>query len=158
MATAVEIVMGTKSDRDEIPHLESHKLRAVVVDDSPNFIQVICALMELDEAVDVVGRATNGADAIQAVAHLQPDLVVMDVQMPLLDGLVAASFLWQQFGTAIILMSGDESSQLREECLASGAVAFIYKPNFREEFMPALREIFALAEEPNRSKDLFSTH
>jgi CheY-like chemotaxis protein len=158
MANAVEIVMGTKSYRDELPHLESHKLRAVVVDDSPNFIQVICALMELEEAVDVVGRATNGADAIQAVAHLQPDLVVMDVQMPLLDGLVAASFLWQQFGTAIILMSGDESPQLREECLASGAVAFIYKPNFREEFMPALREIFALTEEPNRSKELLSRH
>ena len=153
MATAAGPATATKIFHDEMASPQS-KIRAVIVDDSPNFIQVICALMELDDAVDVVGRASDGAEAIQVVAHLQPDLLVMDVQMPLLDGLVAASFLWQQFGTAIILMSADDSPRLREECLASGAVAFIYKPNFRKEFIPALREIFGLSEEHTSSSDL----
>ena len=122
---------------------EPRKLRAVVVDDSPSYMEVICALLELDDLVDVVGRANDGADAIEAIAHLQPDLLLMDVQMPLLDGLTAASFVSKHFAmTKIVMMSAEDSLQLQAACLASGARAFIHKSKFREQFTHILRAVF----------------
>ena len=122
---------------------EPQKLRAVVVDDSASYMEVICALLELDDMVDVVGRASNGADAIQAIAQLQPDLLLMDVQMPLVDGLTAASFVSKHFAaTKIVMMSAEDSLQLQAACVASGARAFIHKPKFREQFVRVLRAVF----------------
>jgi pilus assembly protein CpaE len=117
--------------------------RVIVVDDSPNYQEIVCTLIEMDDVVDIVGRASNGADAIQTVAHLRPDLLVMDVEMPLVDGLAAAQFLSRHFPiTVIMLMSADNSQLRRAACLESGARAFIYKPNFREEFLRALERAF----------------
>ncbi len=119
--------------------------RVAVVDDSPNYQEIVCTLIEMDDLVDIVGRASNGADAIQTIAHLKPDLLVMDVEMPLVDGLAAAQFLSRHFPrTVIMLMSGDNSLQRRTACFESGARAFIFKPNFREEFLRALERVFEI--------------
>ena len=120
--------------------------RVVVVDDSPNYQEIVCTLIEMDDMVDIIGRAGNGADAIQTVAHLRPDLLIMDVEMPLVDGLAAAQFLSRHFPrTVIMLMSGDNSQLRRNACSESGARAFIFKPNFREEFLRALERVFDIA-------------
>jgi DNA-binding NarL/FixJ family response regulator len=125
------------------------RLRAVVVDDSPSYREIVCTLVEMDDVVDVVGRASNGADAIRIIAHLRPDLAIMDVEMPLVDGPAAASFISQQFPrTAIILMSAENSPRHRAASLDSGAKAFIYKPNFREEFLRALDNVFDICSFP----------
>jgi CheY-like chemotaxis protein len=111
------------------------RLRTVVVDDSPTFLEVVCALLELDEHIDVLARATDGMSAVEVVAGLRPDLLVMDINMPYLDGLNASMLISTRFpATHIILMSGDDSSELRADCLACGADAFIHKPQFRRTF------------------------
>src|SRR5690242_4075849 len=67
--------------------LDSRRLRTIVIDDSATFLEVVCALLERDNELDIVARGTNGKEAIELVAKLHPDLVVMDVDMPELDGL-----------------------------------------------------------------------
>lgn len=125
------------------PSAKPQRLRAVVVDDSREYLDVTCALLQLEDVIDVVGRAENGADAIHAVAHLQPDLLIMDVQMPLVNGLSAATFVSVEFpSTKIILISSDDSLPLRDICEVCGAHAFIPKGRFRQEFMLTLRAIF----------------
>ena len=72
---------------------ESKPIRTLVVDDSPEILQVVCLLLEMEERVEVIGRATDGSEALDAVVSLRPDLVVMDVQMPRMDGPTAAALI-----------------------------------------------------------------
>jgi len=105
-------------------------------------------LLELDPLVDLIARADKGGEAIETVMKLKPDLVLMDVHMPYLDGLTLAWFFAQRFPTArVVLMSMDNTPELREACEQSGALDFVHKENFREEFRAALERICSYAEE-----------
>lgn len=121
---------------------DCRRLRIVVVDDSPAFLQVVCALLELEEEVDVIARVADGLEATDVVADLQPDLVLMDVHMPHLDGLTATMLITQQCPlTTVALMSSEDSSELRLDCRAFGAEHFIHKPELREAFPVVLEKV-----------------
>jgi CheY-like chemotaxis protein len=140
--THSSIAQITSCDRSLLKPVTG-KVRALVVDDSSDYLEVICAVLEMDDSVDVVGRASNGAEAIRAISYLQPDLVLMDVQMPVVDGLAAASFISKHHETvAIVLMSAEDSLFRRTECFVSGARAFIAKTKFRKEFRRVLHWLF----------------
>lgn len=109
----------------EIPE---HPIRVVVVDDSQDFRVVICELLKMLFHVEVVGVGENGFEAVELTARTAPDLVIMDVNMPVLDGISAAGLIRHHFPTTtILMMSGDDSSDLRARCLEVGADAFTHK-------------------------------
>src|SRR5512140_589979 len=115
MSTWLEFVSAITQPKFSDINEKQGRIRAVVVDDSPSYLEVVCAMLEVDDVVDVVARASNGADAIPAVANLRPDLLLMDVDMPLIDGLSAAAFVSVQFpSTKIVLMSAEDSPELRD--------------------------------------------
>ena len=125
----------------------SRQVRMVVVDDSPDFLDVVCGLLGLEEFIEIVGTATDGSGAIQAASDLRPDVILMDVQMPYMNGLTTALLLSQHFPEIrVILMSADESLQTRIACQSSGARAFIYKPAFRTQFFGALEKVYSRIE------------
>ena len=125
------------------------RIRTVVVDDSETFLEVACELLELDPLVDLIARAGKGGQAIETVMKLKPDLVPMDVHMSYLDGLTLAWFFAQRFPAArVVLMSTDNTPELREACEQSGALDFVHKENFRQEFRAALERVFSCAEGP----------
>jgi DNA-binding NarL/FixJ family response regulator len=143
MGTAWEVTAAIGLPRISSDAPQEPRIRVVVVDDSPAYLEVICALLELADVVDVVGRANNGAEAISAVAKLQPDLLLMDIQMPLVNGPSAAAFLSVVFPrTKIVLMSAEDPEAFPEVCEACGAQAFIHKAEFRREFMNTLGALF----------------
>ncbi len=118
-------------------------IRTVVVDDTDVVLEAICALIQCDPRIEVVGRATNGVEALDAVSSLGPDLVIMDVNMPVMGGVQCAALLGQHFPMVkVVLMSGVDSPKIREQCRSTGADAFAYKINFREEFALAMRTMF----------------
>lgn len=122
--------------------LAAPRVRTLVVDDSPSFRQLACALLESEPGIEVVGQATSGADALNAVGASAPDLVLMDVQMPKMSGLTAAMVIALCFPrTKVILMSSDDSPRLRADCDGAGACAFIPKSRFTTEFPLAVRPI-----------------
>lgn len=87
---------------------QQQKVRTLLVDDSADYLTAICAVLEQDGTFDVIGTAGNGTEAIEAAAVLQPELVIMDVQMPQMDGLTATSILSRHFlATRIVLMSAE---------------------------------------------------
>jgi len=113
----------------------------VLVDDSQDFLEVVTAILELDNLAEVVGIANNGVEAIEAVANLHPELVLMDVNMPSMNGLTATKFLSTHFPEIqVLLMSGEDSPQLRNTCQACGAQGLIFKGRFRSELAIALYE------------------
>jgi two-component system response regulator YesN len=92
--------------------------------------------------VDVVARADRGGEAIETVMKLKPDMVLMDVHMPYLDGLTLAWFFGHRFPSArVVLMSTDNTPELRAACEDSGAMDFVHKENFRQEFCAALERL-----------------
>jgi len=118
------------------------KLRTLLVDDSADYLTAIRAVLDDDGTVDVVGCAGNGIEAISAVADLHPELVIMDVQMPRMNGLTAASLLCRLFpGTKIVLMSGEDSHKLRLASREAGADGFVAKSRFGEELACVLQSL-----------------
>jgi DNA-binding NarL/FixJ family response regulator len=127
---------------DEQPE-EQECIRVLVVDDSENALRAICALIELEPMVEIVGRACNGVEAIGAVASLKPDLVVMDVNMPYLDGLKTSGILSTHFpDLKILLMSADDDPELRIKSRAHGADAFIPKQELLYGLSHSIRELY----------------
>ena len=115
--------------------------RTLLVDDSRAFLQVITAILELDSLVKLVGTATNGVEAIEAATTLHPKLVLMDVNMPTMDGPTATKLLSTHFPEiAVLLMSSEDSPELRTACKACGAAGFIYKGRLRSELAISLYE------------------
>jgi DNA-binding NarL/FixJ family response regulator len=89
--------------------------------------------------VSVVGEAANGVEALERVAELSPDLVLMDVQMPRMNGISAARIIARNYPEAtVVLMSGDDSPELRAQAEACGAHTFIHKPKFAAEIASVL--------------------
>ncbi|HKR95823.1 MAG TPA: response regulator transcription factor [Candidatus Angelobacter sp.] len=142
MATAVEPVFSSIPTEQASVQTGTKRIRTVVVDDSETFLQVVCALLELDSRVDVVARADKGGEAIETVMKLRPDLILMDVYMPYLDGLTLAWFFLRRFPSArVVLMSTENTPELRAACEESGAMDFIHKENFRDEFRAVLARV-----------------
>lgn len=100
-------------------------LRVAIVDDSESFRTVLRELLQMLFDVEIVGEGSNGFEALELIAELGPDLLIMDVNMPILDGTTAASLVSTHFpSTTILMMSGEDSPEVRERCLQSGAFAF----------------------------------
>jgi len=118
------------------------RLRTVVVDDDPEFLDATCTLLGLDPRLELVARAEKGSAAMEAVLKFKPDLVLMDVHMPYLDGLTVTSFFAGRFpAIQVVLMSSENTPGLRAACKRSGAIAFVDKVNFQQEFNAVLRGI-----------------
>ena len=135
MAAPTQAILRNELAQESLRKPDPNRIRTVVVDDSPTFLQVACELLELDPAIDLVARAGKGGEAIETVMKLKPDMVLMDVNMPYLDGLTLAWFFANRFPSArVVLMSTDESPELRAACEEAGAFDFVHKENFRQEF------------------------
>lgn len=121
---------------------QQQKVRTLLVDDSADYLTAICAVLEQDGTFDVIGTAGNGTESIEAAAVLQPELVIMDVQMPQMDGLTATSILSRHFlATRIVLMSAEDSHQLRLASRAAGADAFIAKSRVGQDIARVLQAL-----------------
>jgi DNA-binding NarL/FixJ family response regulator len=130
MATSSQTDILCASCPDSLLHLPARP-RIVVVDDSPELLEVVCAVLQSEYGLDVIGQAGDGRGALDLVAMLRPDLVIMDVHMPQMDGLVAASVISLRYpAVSVVLMSGDDSPELRSQACICGAKTFIFKPKF----------------------------
>jgi DNA-binding NarL/FixJ family response regulator len=142
MAAPSQVMLRNEFAQDILRKPDLSRIRTVVVDDSPTFLQVACELLELDPAIDVVARAGKGGEAIETVMKTKPDMVLMDVNMPYLDGLTLAWFFAHRFPSArVVLMSTDESPELRKACEEAGAFDFVHKENFRQEFGTVMQRL-----------------
>lgn len=102
--------------------------RAVLCDDSDTYRAVVKLALGRDEALDLVGEATNGLEAIKAVQELSPDLLLLDVSMPLMTGLEALPEIRKRFPDVIVFMNTTQTSgALRDRAMQLGAAAWLDK-------------------------------
>ena len=120
----------------------STSLRVLLVDDQRLMREGLRTLLELEPDMVVVGEAENGAAAITAYASLQPDVVLMDIRMPLMDGVEATRQLCQQWPSAhiLILTTFDDDAYLFEG-LRAGASGYLLKDVSGQELANAVRTV-----------------
>ena len=104
------------------------KLRAVVVDDIPELLECVSECVQRTGVIDIVGTACNGLEGLRIATALKPDLVLMDVNMPVMDGLKSAQAIKSIVpGIQVVLMSADNSCGMRDLAMRTGADEFISK-------------------------------
>jgi DNA-binding NarL/FixJ family response regulator len=103
-------------------------VRIVVADDDPLFARMVRAHVSARPEFEIVGIATNGLEAVELTDELAPDIVLMDVGMPILDGIEAAQIIRDRPDPpAVVLVTGeDEESDTR--AYTAGAAAYVRKP------------------------------
>lgn len=118
-------------------------VRVLIVDDQVPFREAARMVVEMTDGFEVVGAAGDGEEAVELARTLRPDLVLMDVQMPGIDGLEATRRI-QELDTPprVVVMSTHESGDYRQTSLEAGAFAFIPKAEFS---MDALEEVWRRA-------------
>ncbi len=111
--------------------MRSDRIRVLVVDDSALMRRMISDIIESNPRFVVVGTARDGFDAIEKVEELQPDVITMDVEMPIMNGLVALEQIMHRRPTPVVMLSS-RTAHGAEETLRSlelGAVDFVCKPS-----------------------------
>src|SRR5712692_1945005 len=106
-------------------------IKALVVDDSAYNRVTISRMLESDSRIAVVATAVNGEDAIKQVVRHQPDVITLDLEMPVMDGFSFLRWLMQNRPTAVIAVSSRASDKSVFKALDLGALDFIAKPGGR---------------------------
>jgi YesN/AraC family two-component response regulator len=123
--------MDTAASReDDGASADSKKLRVLVVDDQPAVCEVVADTIAY-AGHEIVGKARDGVEAVSLAKDLQPDLVVMDIAMPRMNGVDAMkAILVAKSAKRVLLMSGEYRSLgvTREEMMREGAAGFMAKP------------------------------
>lgn len=104
------------------------RTRVLVADDNRLFCQAVAALLESDPRIEVVGCATNGAEAVDFARKLEPDVVLMDIRMPVMTGIEATSRILARLPeTKILVVTAQGSEQEIALGLGAGAVDWVAK-------------------------------
>src|SRR5450759_5210981 len=107
-------------------------IRVLVVDDSPTTRLLIISILQSDPGFEVVGEAVNGAEALEQAIALRPDLITMDVQMPVVDGLEATKEIMREAPTPIIIVTASalpSDVSLALSATQAGALTVLSKPS-----------------------------
>ncbi|MCX6896800.1 MAG: response regulator, partial [Verrucomicrobia bacterium] len=125
------------------------RIRTIVADDSPEFLRSFCSFLEAQDNLEIVGRAKNGAEAVRLAETLRPDLAVLDLEMPEMDGTRAAEVLREKIpGLRIIIVSVHDGPAWREMSRAAGVDAFVPKHQLTAELPNQIRALFGAGELP----------
>ncbi|WP_298942566.1 response regulator transcription factor [uncultured Microbacterium sp.] len=118
-------------------------IRVIVVDDESLVRAALRVFLESADGFEVAGEAANGADAISLVRAVQPDVVLMDVQMPTMDGIEATRRLTREFpGIKIVALTTFSTERVVVPMLSAGASGFLVKDTSPERILDAARLAF----------------
>jgi two-component system, response regulator PdtaR len=112
--------------------------RTVVIAEDETLIRMDLAEMLAEEGYDVVGQAGDGAKAIELAEDLKPDLVILDVKMPVLDGIAAAEAIAGQRIAPVVMLTAFSQRDLVERARDAGAMSYLVKPFTQSDLVPAI--------------------
>ena len=118
-------------------------IQILLVDDQKLIRQGLKALLELDPNIQVVGSVSNGESAIEQVEALKPDIVLIDVRMPGMDGVTATQIISKRFpNTKVIILSGYDDEEYLVDALRSGAKGYLLKDTPAEELISVIQAVY----------------
>jgi DNA-binding NarL/FixJ family response regulator len=115
-----------------------------VVDDFEPFRQFVCSMLATRAETQVVGEASNGIEAVQKALELKPDLIIMDIGLPSLNGLEAARKILKSISESkIIFLSQESSADVVREAMNLGAWGYVVKAKARAELLAAVETVIS---------------
>jgi two-component system, response regulator PdtaR len=117
---------------------QPQKRTRVVIAEDEALIRMDLAEMLADEGYDVVGQAADGQQAVELAERERPDLVILDVKMPVLDGIAAAERIAGQRIAPVVMLTAFSQRDLVERARDAGAMAYLVKPFSQSDLAPAI--------------------
>ncbi|MFO7980995.1 MAG: response regulator [Candidatus Aminicenantes bacterium] len=117
-------------------------IKTLIVDDSGDFRTLLRQFLNSQKDIDIVGEAKDGHQAVEKANQLKPDLILMDIRMPRMNGLKALNQIKGQEKTKMIVLTAFDVQEYREAAEEAGACAFIVKKSMVNDLMPAIQEAF----------------
>ena len=125
-----------------MPAPKPKPIRVLIADDHRLFAEALEAILSGDRRIEVVGRAGDGREAVELAAELQPDVVLMDVSMPLIDGVEATRQIRAADAAVCVLMlTGSNSRADVDRSRAAGASGYVTKDRIASELVDAILEV-----------------
>ncbi|RME12834.1 MAG: response regulator [Ardenticatenia bacterium] len=123
-------------------------IRLLIVDDSADTRENLKKLLFFENDIEVVGTAASGEEAIQEARRLRPDIVLMDINMPGMDGIATVEALAREVpGTQVIMMSVQSDADYLRRSMLAGAREYLIKPFTSDELSASIRRVYALAQQ-----------
>jgi len=119
------------------------QIRLVVADDEQLIRGALVALLELEDDISVVGSADNGSDAVALAQQLQPDVCLLDLEMPPTDGIYAAEEILRKVNTAVVIVTRHARPGVLRRALASRVSGFVPKSTPAEKLAVVIRDVAA---------------
>jgi DNA-binding NarL/FixJ family response regulator len=117
-------------------------IKVLLVDDQSLIREGLKALLELESDLEVIGEAENGRDAINLIAKLQPDVVLMDIRMPIMDGVAATKEIRSSFSDVkVLVLTTFDNDEYVTAALQNGAMGYLLKDTPSEELAVAIRAV-----------------
>jgi DNA-binding NarL/FixJ family response regulator len=124
--------------------VSSEPLTVLIADDNGLFARALEGLLESEESIRVIARAENGETAARLAAELRPDVVLMDLSMPQVDGFEATTRIREESpGTAIVVLTGSNDPDDVERARSAGAAGYVTKDRILAELVAAIRSAAA---------------
>ena len=120
-------------------------IRVVLVDDSAFIRYTVAKYLQEDPGIEIVGNARDGLDALEQIPRLKPDVVVLDVEMPRMDGLTALKRIMVECPTPVVMLSGltQQGARTTIQALMRGAVDFVPKPDAKINIHTVVEDLAA---------------
>jgi DNA-binding NarL/FixJ family response regulator len=120
----------------------SSKIRVLIADDHRLFGQALEAILAADQRIEVVGYAHNGEEAVERALELEPDVILMDIAMPVVDGVEATKHLRKKLpGTGVLMLTGSNSRSDVARAREAGAGAYMTKDRIAAQLIEAIVEL-----------------
>jgi two-component system nitrate/nitrite response regulator NarL len=117
-------------------------LRVLIADDHRLFVEALEAILAADERIEVVGHAGDGSEAVELARELRPDVVLMDVSMPVLDGFEATREIRADSeGVRVLMLTGSNSRADVDRSRDAGASGYVTKDRIASELVEAIVEV-----------------
>ena len=114
-----------------------NKLRILLADDEA-ILRLDLREMLADAGHEIVGEAANGQEAVKLAAELKPDFIIMDVKMPIMDGITAAKIIAADNIAPVLLLTAYSQQDIVEQASDAGVIAYLVKPVREEQLFPAM--------------------
>jgi DNA-binding NarL/FixJ family response regulator len=119
-------------------------VRVLIADDHRLFAEALRAILDADPRIEVIGLAESGQDAVRQAAELEPDLILMDISMPGLDGVQATRQIRKRRPTAkILIVSGSDARQDFDAARTAGAAGYVTKDRIAAELIDTILDVAA---------------